>query len=378
MSAAGTWAVIPVKPLRGALRRLTPALEAPVRRALQVAMLTDVLGACAGARGLAGVMVVTSDPQAREMAERDRRRPGGARPRPAAGDERRRRARARGGGRAPAPRAALVLTADLPLARPEDLEAVLAAAPPGPGAVFVPSVHGTGTNAMLLRPPGALTPRLGLDSLRAPPRPGRPARPGGGALRAPRPGPRHRHPARPGGPDGARRDGRDAGGLRAPGDRRHARGRERPLRLWPLSALPEVRPGDDLAGMLAARAGAEGVVPGDVLMVAQKVVSKAEGRLVVLAGVRPGPAALALAEETGKTPALCELILSESRADRPPARRHGDLRDPPRLRLRQRRHRLLERGRGLGGAAADRPRRLGAAPAGPRSPRRWAAGWGWS
>ena len=44
--------------------------------------------------------------------------------------------------------------------------------------------------------------------------------------------------------------------------------------------------------MLAARAGAEGVVPGDVLMVAQKVVSKAEGRLVVLAEVRPGPAAV--------------------------------------------------------------------------------------
>ena len=42
-------------------------------------------------------------------------------------------------------------------------------------------------------------------------------------------------------------------------------------------------PGDDLAGMLAARAGAEGVVPGDVVMVAQKVVSKAEGRIVSLA-----------------------------------------------------------------------------------------------
>jgi coenzyme F420-0:L-glutamate ligase/coenzyme F420-1:gamma-L-glutamate ligase len=74
-----------------------------------------------------------------------------------------------------------------------------------------------------------------------------------------------------------------------------------------------VRPGDDLAGMLAARAAAEGVVPGDVLMVAHKVVSKAEGRVVELAGVRPGPAAAALAAETGKEPALCELILAESR-----------------------------------------------------------------
>jgi coenzyme F420-0:L-glutamate ligase/coenzyme F420-1:gamma-L-glutamate ligase len=74
-----------------------------------------------------------------------------------------------------------------------------------------------------------------------------------------------------------------------------------------------VHPGDDLAGMLAARAAAEGVVPGDVVMVAQKVVSKAEGRLVVLSEVAAGPAARALAAETGKSPALCELILSESR-----------------------------------------------------------------
>jgi coenzyme F420-0:L-glutamate ligase/coenzyme F420-1:gamma-L-glutamate ligase len=74
-----------------------------------------------------------------------------------------------------------------------------------------------------------------------------------------------------------------------------------------------VRPGDDLAALLAARAGAEGVVPGDVLMVAQKVVSKAEGRIVALADVAPGPAARALAGETGKAPELCELILAESR-----------------------------------------------------------------
>ena len=164
MSAPGTWAVIPVKPLRGALRRLTPALEAPVRRALQVAMLTDVLTACAGARDLAGVMVVTSDPEAREMAGRiagarvvpDHDPPRGMNAAVVRGLEEVAAAGAAG---------ALVLTADLPLARPDDLEAVLVAAPPPPGVVLVPSVHGTGTNAMLLRPPGALTPRLGLDSL---------------------------------------------------------------------------------------------------------------------------------------------------------------------------------------------------------------------
>jgi coenzyme F420-0:L-glutamate ligase / coenzyme F420-1:gamma-L-glutamate ligase len=84
-----------------------------------------------------------------------------------------------------------------------------------------------------------------------------------------------------------------------------------------------VRPGDDLGGMLAGRAAAEGMAPGDVLMVAHKVVSKAEGRIVALAAVRPGPAAAALAAETGKEPALCELILAESR--RVVRRREGTL-----------------------------------------------------
>ncbi|WP_396909722.1 coenzyme F420-0:L-glutamate ligase [Mycolicibacterium sp.] len=85
------------------------------------------------------------------------------------------------------------------------------------------------------------------------------------------------------------------------------------MRLWPLSALPEIAPGDDLAGMLAERGRSEGMAPGDVLIVAHKVVSKAEGRVVTLEQVDAGPAARELAEQTGKDPALCELILSESR-----------------------------------------------------------------
>jgi len=52
---------------------------------------------------------------------------------------------------------------------------------------------------------------------------------------------------------------------------------------------------------------------GDVLVIAHKVVSKAEGRVVALETVRPGPEARRLALETGKAAALCELILSESR-----------------------------------------------------------------
>ena len=160
----GTWAVLPVKPLRGALRRLTPALDAPVRRELQVAMLTDVLAACAGARELAGVMVVTSDPAARGMAEAI----AGARVVPDHDPPRGMNAAVVRGLEAVAAAGAdgaLVLTADLPLARPGDLDAVVAAAPPGPSATVAPSWDGTGTNAMLLRPPAALTPRLGVDSL---------------------------------------------------------------------------------------------------------------------------------------------------------------------------------------------------------------------
>ena len=160
---SGVWAVIPVKPLRGALRRLTPALDAPVRRALQVAMLTDVLGACAGAEGLAGVLVVTSDPDATVLAEQiasarvvpDHEPPRGMNAAVVRGLAAVAELGAEG---------ALVLTADLPLARPDDIAALLAHPLPGPSALLVPSADGTGTNAMLLRPPRALRPRLGPDS----------------------------------------------------------------------------------------------------------------------------------------------------------------------------------------------------------------------
>ncbi|MDO9709251.1 coenzyme F420-0:L-glutamate ligase [Paracraurococcus lichenis] len=87
------------------------------------------------------------------------------------------------------------------------------------------------------------------------------------------------------------------------------------LSLTALPGLPMVQAGDDLGALLAegmARAGLS-PQPGDVLAVAQKVVSKAEGRSVPLASVAPSAAARALAEKTGKDPRLVELILSESR-----------------------------------------------------------------
>ena len=78
-----------------------------------------------------------------------------------------------------------------------------------------------------------------------------------------------------------------------------------------VGGLGEVVPGDDL-GALLARAAAP-LTSNEVLVVSQKVVSKAEGRTVDLASVEPGERAAELARGLGKDPRLVELILAESR-----------------------------------------------------------------
>jgi coenzyme F420-0:L-glutamate ligase/coenzyme F420-1:gamma-L-glutamate ligase len=81
----------------------------------------------------------------------------------------------------------------------------------------------------------------------------------------------------------------------------------------PLVGLPEVREGDDVAWMIIEAAGSEpGILTGDVLVVTQKVVSKAEGRVVRLDSVTPSAEAERLAAETEKDTRLVELILQES------------------------------------------------------------------
>ncbi len=89
----------------------------------------------------------------------------------------------------------------------------------------------------------------------------------------------------------------------------------RHLHLYGITGLPLVRPGDDLAELLATAMRGLGLrlLQDDVVVVAHKVVSKAEGRLVNLQTVEPSPAAVKLAGESGKDPRLCELILRESR-----------------------------------------------------------------
>jgi coenzyme F420-0:L-glutamate ligase/coenzyme F420-1:gamma-L-glutamate ligase len=82
-----------------------------------------------------------------------------------------------------------------------------------------------------------------------------------------------------------------------------------------LHGVPMVQPGDNL-GVIAIAALVEAdIAPevGDVLVVAQKIVSKAEGRLVDVATVTPSHEAIALAAETEKDPRFVEVVLSESR-----------------------------------------------------------------
>jgi coenzyme F420-0:L-glutamate ligase/coenzyme F420-1:gamma-L-glutamate ligase len=81
------------------------------------------------------------------------------------------------------------------------------------------------------------------------------------------------------------------------------------LEVVALQGLPEIRPGDDLAALIAEAADLRA---GDVIAIAHKVVSKAEGRLVRLADVTPGERALTLAAEHDKDPRLVEVILSET------------------------------------------------------------------
>ena len=88
----------------------------------------------------------------------------------------------------------------------------------------------------------------------------------------------------------------------------------RALTVWPVPDVPLVEAGDDLAAILAERLSRASYAPAphDVLVLAQKIVSKAEGRLVPLADVQPSARAIEVAADVGKDPRLVELILSEA------------------------------------------------------------------
>ena len=86
--------------------------------------------------------------------------------------------------------------------------------------------------------------------------------------------------------------------------------------LTPIDGMPMVETGDDLCGLISIGLSGSQIelAPGDIIVIAQKIISKVEGRTVDLCSVVPGKEACALADETQKDPRLVELILSESKS----------------------------------------------------------------
>jgi coenzyme F420-0:L-glutamate ligase / coenzyme F420-1:gamma-L-glutamate ligase len=89
----------------------------------------------------------------------------------------------------------------------------------------------------------------------------------------------------------------------------------RQVTLFALGGIKLVEPGDDLGAIAVAAFASNGITPepGDVLVVAQKIVSKAEGRYVDVTTVEPSDRAIALATEVDKDPRFVEVVLSESK-----------------------------------------------------------------
>jgi 2-phospho-L-lactate guanylyltransferase len=160
MAAHDVGAVVPVKRLGYALGRLARVLDRRERRVLQSAMLGDVLAALAGSTRLGEIVVVTSDPRARAVAESvgartiaDHDPPRGINSAVILGLD------------ALDAHSALVVVSDLPLITAADVDHLIGAAPDADAVVLARSEDGTGTNAMLLTPPTALVPALGPGSL---------------------------------------------------------------------------------------------------------------------------------------------------------------------------------------------------------------------
>jgi coenzyme F420-0:L-glutamate ligase/coenzyme F420-1:gamma-L-glutamate ligase len=87
------------------------------------------------------------------------------------------------------------------------------------------------------------------------------------------------------------------------------------IKIIGLTGIPVIRPGDNLAEIILASAGRQGVeiADGDVIVITQKIVSKAEGRLINLDEVLPSSFALEIAKKTGKDPRYVEVILKETK-----------------------------------------------------------------
>ena len=307
-----TTILIPVKATARAKGRLADLLDQASRTKLARLMFEDVLDAVMPAAGsvVQDVVVATSDPAIMATA-----RSRGAtvlaedaqRSESASVDAASRRL---GSGTD----AVLTIPADVPSIHTDDIARVLAVTP-GTAVVMVPARDGKGTTAIRRRPPDASPSRVGFDSFRKHQGEAESRGLTWRAIEVPRLAVDLDEPADV------------AAFLDLPGDTRTRRFLEQrgvsgrlsavahtELSVAGLPGVPEVRCGDDLAGLIveAATRQGGGLRSADVLVVAQKVVSKAEGRIIALRDVKPSNAARAFADTWGKDARQVEVVLQES------------------------------------------------------------------
>jgi 2-phospho-L-lactate/phosphoenolpyruvate guanylyltransferase len=155
------WGVLPVKDFRDAKTRLAPVLSPDERRALFPLMVEDVLVALTAAHGLAGVLVLTRDPEAAALARRR-----GARVLAEPKNRGQTAAVTRACATLEAEGAAgiLALPGDIPLATTAEIEAALAAHRPAPAVTIVPAWDERGSNCMVCSPPTVIPFAFGNDS----------------------------------------------------------------------------------------------------------------------------------------------------------------------------------------------------------------------
>ncbi|MFO1159213.1 MAG: 2-phospho-L-lactate guanylyltransferase [Reyranellaceae bacterium] len=159
--APDIWAIVPIKEFDGAKQRLAPLLSPAQRRALIEVMMGEVLHAVAGAKRLAGILVVTLDPQATALAKRLGARvvTDGARDGHTGSVTAGLKLLAREGRSG-----MMTVPADIPAATSEELDAVLAAHLPGPSFTISPAHDDLGSNAVICSPPDSVPLRFGDNS----------------------------------------------------------------------------------------------------------------------------------------------------------------------------------------------------------------------
>jgi 2-phospho-L-lactate/phosphoenolpyruvate guanylyltransferase len=160
MAVPNPLAILPIKSFEEAKQRLGDALDRPTRRVLAEAMFTDVLIALRRCALVDEVLVVTSDHGAQRIAA-------GYGAIVLEGDEHgHNEAASRGVGRALelGAKRVLLVPGDCPLLDPAELDELIDTHPPQRSAVIVPDRHGSGTNALLLSPPDAMSPSFGPGS----------------------------------------------------------------------------------------------------------------------------------------------------------------------------------------------------------------------